>query len=43
MPDKIVFINGEEAIQLEGVTYVTNNKEVGYFAEGYPTDMQLQL
>lgn len=43
MPDKIVFINGEEAIQLEGVTYVTDNKEVGYFAEGYPTDMQLQL
>lgn len=43
MPDKIVFINGEEAIQLEGVTYVTDNNTIGYFADGYPTDAQLVL
>ena len=43
MPDKIIMIDGYEAVQLEGVTYVTDNDVVGYLAEGYPTDMQVQL
>lgn len=43
MPDKIIMIDGYEAVQLEGVTYVTDNDVIGYLADGYPTDAQLVL
>ena len=41
--EKIVYINGEEAVQYEGVEYTTDNDSIGYFAEGYPTDRQIEL
>lgn len=43
MADKIVIVNGEEAVQYEGVEYTTDNDSIGYFAEGYPTDRQIEL
>ena len=41
--EKIVYINGEEAVQYEGVEYTTDNDNIGYLAEGYPTDRQIEL
>ena len=43
MADKIIIIDGDEAVQYEGVTYVTDNESVGYFADGYPTDAQVAM
>ena len=41
--EKIVYINGEEAVQYADVVYTTDNDSIGYFAEGYPTDKQIEF
>jgi len=41
--EKIVYINGEEAVQYADVVYTTDNDSIGYFAEGYPTDKQVEF
>ncbi len=41
--ERIVYINGEEAVQYADVVYTTDNDSIGYFAEGYPTDKQIEF